>query len=284
MNRRTIDVAIIALIVAVALLLLRVVALRLFPEELEEVGSRPEGRVSREPISAVPTTTMRTPPAVGPGRTVVARGEAFGTPWTLAVASRAGFCVELIRARETTSSCGVDGLSVRVVQTDAPAGRTVYFGTVPKRTARVWMTFQDSRVVKGTVNAVPESIDAPVSLYLLPPVIPDSGELIAVDGRGFLVGYAHVSRSGEAGRPVGVVDVYGNVIGYVPVGDWARPPPGRNTILQDIRHFLLVPMSRIRPEVKAWWVSRPALGAQDEAVKSWWAAYPVRVGWQELGR
>jgi hypothetical protein len=276
MRRRLIDIGIVAIIAAVALLLLRVAALRLFPERLEEGGNRPEGRVSREPISAVPTATMPTPQALGPGRTIVARGEAFGTPWTLAVNSRAGFCVELIRARETTGSCGADGMSVQVIQTDAPAGRTVYFGAVPKRTAQVWMAFQDSRVVKGQVLAVPEKADAPVSLFLLPPVTPDSGEVVAVDGRGLLVGYADVSRSGGAGRPVGVVDAYGNVIGYVPVGDWARPPPGRHATLQDIRHFLLVPLARIHRDVEAWWSNRPAFDAKDRAVRSWWAAYPVR--------
>lgn len=68
-QRRLIDIGIVAILAAGALLLLRFASLRLFPEQQDEVG--PEGGVSREPISVVPTTTMPTQPT--PDRTIVAR-------------------------------------------------------------------------------------------------------------------------------------------------------------------------------------------------------------------
>lgn len=78
------------------------------------------------------------------------------------------------------------------------------------------------------------------------------------------------------GRPVGVVDVYGNVIGSVPIGGWDLPAPGGPAGLQGIRGFLSAPLDHLRLEVAAWWADRPKAAAEGQDVKSWWTGYPLQ--------
>lgn len=177
--------------------------------------------------------------------------------------------------RSTTSSCGYDGSGVQVARASVGTGRTFLLGSLPSKAARVWMALQDGRVVGGSLFPVLDSVGAAFSLYLLPVDDLGPGEVAAVDKMGLLVDHAHVSTSGEAGRPVGVLDAYANIIGFVPIGDWDLPPPGRPAHLQDIRVYLLAPLSRVLPEVKVWWANRPRQRADSEAVTTWWSAYPV---------
>ncbi|MGH2652883.1 MAG: hypothetical protein ACRDHV_00845 [Actinomycetota bacterium] len=164
---------------------------------------------------------------------------------------------------------------MQVVRASAGAGGSFLFGGLPREAERVWMAVQDGRVVGGNGFPVPPSAGEDFGLYLLTVENMGPGEVVAVNSAGLLVGHAHVSTSGEAGRPVGVLDAYGNVIGYVPVGDWAVPPPGRPARLADIHVYLLAPMTGVLPKVKEWWADRPGRDATVEAARSWWSAYPV---------
>lgn len=219
-------------------------------------------------VSAAAVVDALRGPAREASRTV-ASGRAFGTEWRLSVSGR---CAVFTFGGRTTRSCGHDGGSVQVVRTGGRRGETVLFGPLPKGAERVWLTLIDRRVVVGTAFAV---AGAPFDVYVLPVGELRPGTVIAVDGRRRLLDRNWVFTSSEPGRPMGVVDAFGNVIGYTPVGDWALPPPGRAARLEYIRLYLIAPLTDLLPELEGWWADRPARGAAARAVEAWWRAYPV---------
>lgn len=268
MNRRLLQTGFVVLVGAGTILLLRVGYGVLFDR-----SESPSGGSANPPVvsPAVPRTG-----AAG-GGVIISSGRNFGMLWSLAVrASARGFCLELASAGGTTSSCAPDSRSLQVLQRGAGSGLTLLFGSLPRRADQVWMALQDGRLVSGSVFRVPESLGVPFGLYLLPVRNLAPGEVVAVDKTGLLVDHAHVSTSDEPGRPVGWLDAYGNLIGYVPIGDWTLPPPGRPARLDDIRDFSLqAPLTRMRPQVEGWWADRPGPSASPEAIKAWWSRYPL---------
>ena len=259
---RTLQIARVLGATAAALGLLWIAGSRLVPTVTEEGTLPPPGRVDSP-----------SEPSVG---IAVSSGMEFGARWTLGVeASKRDICVRLVYAETTTSSCGYDGRSLQVARASAGSGRTLLFGSLPGGAAKIWMKLQDGRTVSGRLFPVPGSIGT-FDLYLLPLEDVHPGEVVAVNRSGSLVDSSHFSTTGEAGRPVGVVDSYGNVIGYVPIGGWGLPPPGRPAPLQDVRVYLMAPLTPARPEFEDWWTSRPPQKIDSDALKMWWANYPVR--------
>lgn len=253
-----------------ALLLLRIGYGLLF-DRAEESASGPEN-----PAEASPTAPILRSPAP-PEEITVSSGHVFGRPWSLAVVIIDGdLCARLVSALTTIRSCGLDGPSLQVLQTSAGGGRAFLFGPLSAKAEGVWMRLQHGRVVTGSVFDVPQSVDASFDLYLLIVKRLGPGEVIAVNRGGLLVGHAHVSTSSGAERPYGWVDAFGNVIGYVPgPGDWGFAPPGQAARLQDVRVFLIAPLTQVRAEVRSWWTERPGAEGSPSAIQEWWSEYPL---------
>ncbi len=239
-------------------------------------GSSASPRPAHPTLS--PTATRTAPP--GRRLPLVARGPALGTVWTMTSSgSDRAVCVSLALAEGAGDSgtCwhGEHGF-VQALRASAQGGE-FWFGPAPLSTARVWAALDDGRTVYGSVYHLPSDIDPSASAYLIAVPGPvGSGTVVAVGKGGRLVGQAHTSASDDPRTPVAALDVYGNVVGYIPFrAGLPLLTPGRHASIAEVRDFARYQLHRIRPAIRGWWGSRPGRGAPDGSFDRWWNAYPI---------
>lgn len=263
-------------LVGLAVLLLLRVGYDLSLSRAPETENAPNSTEPNDAVSTTPPSPTRS--AEGLTRWTIASGPPVGdTQWSLAVTTVAGlYCAELSTSRgPTVRSCGHDGHELQVLRSPAGADRTFVFGPVSRKVERVWIEMQDGRVVNGIAYTVSRKVGAPFGLYLLVVRSISTGEILAVDKQGLVVGSAHYSAGFPSIPGSGRLDGYGNIIGYVRPYRGPTPPPGRPARLGAIRYFLGASLANVKPEIRQWWSDRPRPESDPAIIREWWSAYPL---------
>jgi hypothetical protein len=207
--------------------------------------------------------------------------------WTFAAFPHPdGVCVEVLpEGGPPVGACPLvvpEGDQTAVVAEVVQEGglRTVLFGAVPRDTVVIRAVLDDLTTVAGRVAAAPPGTDATYSLFAL--IVPNvvSGDVVAIDAAGHPIGRAGIVAVLRHPEGIGVMDRYGNEVGYLPpdLGSaWLErwSPPGPLLAPNAIRDVASLDLRPILPDVDSWWDQRPDPSAEDAAFQMWWLSYPI---------
>jgi hypothetical protein len=218
---------------------------------------------------------------------VIARGGSGSEGWALvAYQSDRSICLELESGTAEHGACGLG--ESRFEPTNAQLGQgVVVFGGVSPEVSDVVARNHADQFEHAALIPLPAAFDTSIRAFVIG-VDEAGGEVAAMDRDGRLVGTYPIppAPSFAPGDFVGVLDRYGNVIGYVPFDTTPPPPgstgnegvwspPGMDVDLGTIRGVAQADLTKVIPEVDRWWLTRPRPEDPDQAFRDWWSAYPV---------